>query len=96
MWMERGCQQINRQCRDWRQKVSWEDIGPEQYCEYRVRPSREWQACLFSRAAVEELQRTQLVSRLQKWRQDTAFALCFLCFRVYKTVPFLADCSGTS
>jgi hypothetical protein len=49
-------------------KVTWEDIRSKQYCEYRVHPSLEWRPALFSGSVVEELQKTQFVSFLQKWR----------------------------
>ena len=49
-------------------KVTWDDITPEQYCEFRSAPSGVWASAHFSADVVREMRRTQFVKYLQTWR----------------------------
>lgn len=49
-------------------KVTWDDIGPEQYCEFRCAPGGTWVSAQFSADVVREMQREQFVKYLQTWR----------------------------
>ena len=49
-------------------KVTWDDITPEQYCEFRCAPSGVWASAHFSADVVREMRREQFVKYLQTWR----------------------------
>ena len=48
--------------------VTWDDIAPEQYCEYRCAPDGVWAAAKYSADVVRQLQREQFGKYLQTWR----------------------------
>lgn len=49
-------------------KVTWDDIDPEQYCEFRCAPSGGWASGQFSADVVRQMQKQQFGKYLQTWR----------------------------
>lgn len=49
-------------------KAMWEDIGPQQYCEFRCAPSGIWVSAQFSADVVRKMRREQFAQYLQTWR----------------------------
>ena len=49
-------------------KVTWDDIGADQYCEFRCAPSGVWASGQFSADVVRQMQKEQFGKYLQTWR----------------------------
>ena len=53
-------------------KVTWDPIGPEQYCEYRCQPSGQWASSHFSAGILRGMRSKCFGAYLQKWRDIAA------------------------